>query len=452
MPRVATRTRPAPAIEQGATRRTVNRYVEDLARGRITQRGAKLPTYQRPSPRVVLRASPLGRAIDIGISLGDAAYEYDRDRREALEDEELENSEYEFVDERDYETEIYYQVGTGLMIPEGGSNPFDMTGWTEKLAWQTDLSTVDNPPNFVYTVTGEVFWGDFWTSGVGIDSIPGDIQQALPYQEPFGGTWWRSFDDTALETAGEFTTTQWVSNTDGTSAPSPANDGWYRGSWTRNVGTVGAPTRIGGALASYAFRQVDPNIRRYLETDIAPYQIGYGTIAAPPVAKAFTRTVVMTRSGRDEINKYEGPPHTKQPPRKREKEKKTLTKAATIAVGVFKALDTVSEWSELVDAFYDALPDDVKARWSKGREKRGLLDSAGQYGIDGADWKIQALWHNFHKIDGPQAFKNIVANEYQDKVLGLIHKNTPVNTGSATSGAMKEVNKEIERFLSTMGF
>jgi hypothetical protein len=117
------------------------------------------------------------------------------------------------------------------------------------------------------------------------------------------------------------------------------------------------------------------------------------------------------------------PTHSSRPPRKGEKERKTRSKQ--ILIWLFRFLDTLSELSEILDSFYEALPDDVKDRWEKGRGSRGFLDNAGQYGIDGADWKVQALWHNWHRVDTELALRNIARNSLQDELYGLLHKGLP---------------------------
>ena len=106
-----------------------------------------------------------------------------------------------------------------------------------------------------------------------------------------------------------------------------------------------------------------------------------------------------------------------------------ITRTKAIGIALYKALDAVSESAEVVDAVYDALPKDVRKRWEKERfpdarwirdkntgewvrvgvERPG--DNFGQYGIDGADWKLQALYYNWHKVDVEKAIKNIIKNE-----------------------------------------
>lgn len=121
----------------------------------------------------------------------------------------------------------------------------------------------------------------------------------------------------------------------------------------------------------------------------------------------------------------------REPPNARVKEKKMLNRSKRFGAALFAALDAISENAELIDAFYDALPKDVRDRWGKGRDDRGLIDTAGQYGIDGADWKMQALWHNWHKVDPLEAFKNIFKNQVEDKVIGYYQRHLPRNVGRA---------------------
>lgn len=140
-------------------------------------------------------------------------------------------------------------------------------------------------------------------------------------------------------------------------------------------------------------------------------------------------------------------PRGRTPPKPKEKEGKYLSKSAQQAAALMAGLDTVSELSEIVDAFFDALPKDVKRKWEKKHKARGLLDQAGQYGIDGADWKMAALFWNWHKIDADRAFKNLVNNAAQDTLHGLLHRNLPVNTGRALDPGIKAIEKMLKNHL-----
>jgi hypothetical protein len=102
--------------------------------------------------------------------------------------------------------------------------------------------------------------------------------------------------------------------------------------------------------------------------------------------------------------------------------KEMKTKGLKIAVAVAGLLDRISEGAEVIDAIYQALPTDVRKRWEKGRDLDRQGDQLGQYGIAGADWKVQAIWHNVLKIDPNKALKNILLNELSDKLYGAAHK------------------------------
>lgn len=138
-------------------------------------------------------------------------------------------------------------------------------------------------------------------------------------------------------------------------------------------------------------------------------------------------------------------PVRRAPPRRNSKHKKSMTVAKWLGPLVFGALDTISEFSEIVGAIYDSLPDHIKKQYDQ--PGRGLTDAAGQYGIDGVDWKAEALWDHWDKIDPEKAVKNILNNVAQDELLGLLHKHLPVNQGQAFEGAFKHINKALETYL-----
>src|SRR3546814_8177011 len=93
-----------------------------------------------------------------------------------------------------------------------------------------------------------------------------------------------------------------------------------------------------------------------------------------------------------------------------------MSTLARIGISIFKVLDSVSEAAEVVDALYEALPEDVKKRW--GRDRRPG-DSFGQYGLEGADWKLEALYYNWSKVDSEQAVKNLVKNRSEEHTSEL---------------------------------
>lgn len=117
---------------------------------------------------------------------------------------------------------------------------------------------------------------------------------------------------------------------------------------------------------------------------------------------------------------------------------------------VLAVLDAVSEGAEVVDAFYEALPKKVQDNWDCNRNA-AFIDSAGQYGIDNADCKLGALWHNWHKVDMNKAVQNIVANHIEDKVIGGIQRMIPPNSINAFEGGEKLISKALDALFKSVG-
>lgn len=138
------------------------------------------------------------------------------------------------------------------------------------------------------------------------------------------------------------------------------------------------------------------------------------------------------------------PPVQRQPPSPGEKQRKVLTKTAKIGLAVYAALDKASEGAEIVDALYDALPDDVKRRWDRPDR---VGDNFGQYGPGGADWKLQALYYNWHRVDVEQALKNIIKNHLEDKIIGGIQARLPRNAGNAHALSEKALSKKLDEWF-----
>ena len=146
-------------------------------------------------------------------------------------------------------------------------------------------------------------------------------------------------------------------------------------------------------------------------------------------------------------------PGPRKPPGRNERHGKTLSRSARIGLMFFAALDDVSEAAEVVDAMYEALPDKVKKRWDCDGYMPGrhpLIDTAGQYGLDRADCKSKALWHNFHSMDIQTAVENIIKNHLSDKLVGAMHRVLPNNVGSAMEEGEIALNKLISEFLDEL--
>lgn len=139
-----------------------------------------------------------------------------------------------------------------------------------------------------------------------------------------------------------------------------------------------------------------------------------------------------------------GPP---SPPGANERE---VPKTKGVGAVFRAAMDVISESAEFVDALYESLPEKTRKKWDCSGS-RGLIDSAGQYGIDKADCKMRALWHNTKKIDPVKAIKNIIANEIQDKVIGDLSRMQPKEVGRTTEDGMKAVNDLLDALFEASG-
>lgn len=169
------------------------------------------------------------------------------------------------------------------------------------------------------------------------------------------------------------------------------------------------------------------------------------------------------------------PPRGRQPVKTNEREAaKQGSLSQRFSRAVFNALDAVSEWGEVINCVYASLPKATRKRWEKDRglhwvkvktmyhpegqwiktkARKGLSvwETAGQYGIDGADWKSEAIWHNSHLIDGDSAFKCIVLNHLEDKFYGAIHRRLPKNTGNALDQSQQAVAEFINAVEEAFG-
>ena len=222
----------------------------------------------------------------------------------------------------------------------------------------------------------------------------------------------------------------------------------------------------------------DPNLDRFVPSPMPPSKIGVGTplpdentipmtgpelgglletlpwyktsisavsapIGSPQVPSRPGQTVPEPAPGRIRVG---GPRHVRRRPPRKTKELKAkgpIYLAMAIA-------DSVSEGSEVVDAIYESLPKDVRKRW-KCKRSAPFIDSAGQYGIDNADCKAQAVFHNLHKVDPAEAFRNIVANIAEDKLIGSMHKLLPRNMINAAGDGQFAVSQLVQALLEELG-
>lgn len=263
--------------------------------------------------------------------------------------------------------------------------------------------------------------------------------------------------------------------------PASAMLGWPRGDYSR-WNEQSTHVRIAGTTVEFVELRVfpqmqvglqmatNPNLERYAPpSDAVIPQAVYSDATNPfrapilaetpalqravhstPSSSAHAMTASATGSG------AASPPNRPQvvspagrrPPGRGEKEKKILSRSAKIGVMIFKILDQLSEGADVVDAVFEALPEDVRKRW-KCNARRGPIDNFGQYGISNADCKLQALWHNWHRLDGREAVLNILKNELEDKIYGGIHKHLPKQAGGPS---LDQAWEAFGRTMKSAGF
>ncbi len=169
------------------------------------------------------------------------------------------------------------------------------------------------------------------------------------------------------------------------------------------------------------FPAMNPNFMRLVNPTPQPLPRPASTTARAPAVRHQALEVTVASGG---AHLPPAAPSIKtarsSPPSTWTRENKS--KGGKIAGKLADILDRISEGSEVIDAIYKALPKDVRKRWEKGRDLNRDFDQAGQYGVSGADWKVQAIFWNVTKIDVNTALRNILLNELTDKLYGAHYK------------------------------
>lgn len=176
---------------------------------------------------------------------------------------------------------------------------------------------------------------------------------------------------------------------------------------------------------------LNPNFMRAAAPLVAMAQARPAEWEEPPIARPRWRTIAVTYFPPG----YMAPPAAVQPvgprpPRANEKESKRK-RIRRVSGRIVAALDDVSEGAEVIDAFYDALPKEVRKKYDCDRFIKGrnpLIDNAGQYGIDRADCKMKALWNHWNEVDFDKAVYNVAANVVTDKIIGGVASRLPKQT------------------------
>jgi hypothetical protein len=169
-------------------------------------------------------------------------------------------------------------------------------------------------------------------------------------------------------------------------------------------------------------RPTNPNVHRWMNPTPQPLVYPVPSPKGPPYPTKQS-AVEIAYPTRIRPAPRTLPAARSRPPGRNEKPHQK-TRAAQAAVIVAKILDGISEGSEVIDAVYQALPEHIRTEWEKTHKppKERPGDQAGQYGIDGADWKLPAIYKYWKHLDAGKAVTNILKNEAEDRAYGAYHK------------------------------
>lgn len=247
-------------------------------------------------------------------------------------------------------------------------------------------------------------------------------------------------------------------------APGQLRYQFVRTYWRYEGNTSSEPHTIQEKTVVSCLPAVNPNFIRWMPT----YRPGDN----PEVADAPGQVLALAPTVRDRTMeatatsvRTQQRKHLREPPEKQTQEGKYSTRSRRFALALAKVMDGISEGSEVITSFYDALPEELRkqiekarfpnARWIKdkrtgkwrkvGMDRPG--DQYGQYGIEGADWKAQALWEHWDKVDMEAAMENLFKNYVEDKVIGGIHRKLPRNYGNANPEGDREFAKRLEELV-----
>lgn len=226
---------------------------------------------------------------------------------------------------------------------------------------------------------------------------------------------------------------------------------------------------------------LDPNVSRDLPSVQPELQVTVPDTQAEPEAVPETETdpklgwPVIGRVISITANPGRRPsrPTDRKPPNKNEKHKKVISRSKAFALAFMKGLDTVSELAEIVDAFYEAIPKELRREYERGlgfhfakvdgkwkwlppqsweTSRSPYIDTAGQYGIDGADWKLPAIWKHFDQIDAVGVVENITGNIVEDQLIGALNRARPKNSVNAFEGSDRMIGKELNALMDGIDY
>lgn len=109
------------------------------------------------------------------------------------------------------------------------------------------------------------------------------------------------------------------------------------------------------------------------------------------------------------------PAHRLQPARGNAKERKFVL-ALNRGTGFGRLLEIVGEAPDIIDAFYYALPaENRKQGWIDHGKPRGMKARSAAY-------KLQVVYDHLEEIDGEKLVLNLVENQIEDALYGLVGK------------------------------
>ena len=260
---------------------------------------------------------------------------------------------------------------------------------------------------------------------------------------------------------------------------------------------ISSPLQLYLARSPAMFPQPDPN-NWPITISPAPPEAGQpaGAPVAPPVGDPFgwgQGGSILTETPTGPIGAVAFAPRTRPqpvkvgptaPPGQNVREAPKQRGPARLGRMLFKVLDEVSEGCEVIDALFDALPNDAKKAamkkqgyvWSPSAKKyvlpgdgslkasdqtseafrpqgagsRAFVDQFGQYGADGCEWKAAAIYANADRLDVCGGIQNIVKNFLEDKLHGVTHRFRPKNTVNALADADKEFGLQVNELLDEL--
>lgn len=353
--------------------RGVNPKIEDLMRGRLTQKGSKVPqiktprqpakpvyvpghakfwpTAKRNLPAIMNRISPAFRAGNILMKI------------------------YQFPDEGGtfFESNAYWNKMTG---------PIDYPSYNE-----ADVSIT---PEF-WPYDGGVIWGQYTTP------------YPLTFQVPIS---WANFGVYARHWFDPYFTAQvyWFQ---ATGVPAP-----YPGAQTNPI-TTKAPRTL---VPDYWMQPTPVPVPWALVPYVGTSELPDGDVRTNDLSPKPQPQREIVRSPNGTTTRPNA--YTQAPPPRGVKERKVLARVGGLAGA---ALSGATEFRDFVGSFWDALPKDIrKEYWQKyaPKGKPGVIPEVPIL------LKLEGLYRHYDKIDMKEAFINLAKNQMEDALIGGMSRRT----------------------------